>query len=356
MLHYTWHFVRQQFRTKLGRCTLCMRWARNGSVVTAAATVASLILSAPGWFSGFIAAVALLFLALLLAHCIVFTNREYARTKRVRALRSRLAPQGAEVLPRRALLSTTAAMASGALSFSRAVAANAACPPDCRCYYSSDCRNTSRGDTCDRTNGSCTERPKPNERINGVLICNEKPGEPKCDGLCKSQRRPGASWSNVDLNLVANAADLYLRAYQTAAAGAGGPPDPGLLVQALAVAISNDWHLELQDAVHNLLDVLIGWDFLRGRDQYVEFGEVPALESAPLQLLSSIRMAFVAGLRNNQPEAATPALLSFWAQGEVYRPMHLGRCYPHGHPNMPDIPACQAEEISGLLTLLLRGR
>ena len=112
----------------------------------------------------------------------------------------------------------------------------------------------------------------------------------------------------------------------------------------------------MQDAVHNLLDVVIGWDFMRARDQHVDFGQIPALDSAPRELLNLVRTGFVTGLLNDDTDAVTPLIQSFWAQGDVYRPTHLGRCYPHGHADAPDLPTCQEQEINGLLTLLLLGR
>jgi hypothetical protein len=228
----------------------------------------------------------------------------------------------------------------------------------CNCYYSSNCKNTGRGTKCLWTwNGAvCLWRAKPTTTINGVRICGESPGDPQCDGLCTGLTIRNIDWDQVLVVNVAEAADLYFRAYLTAGRRGGGPPDTALIERASRLRLPMNWHLELIDAVHRSLDVTLGWDFMKCNVDETCFGQVPRLGDDAAALVDAAREGFVAGLRDNDPDAVDEPIRSFWSSTERFAPMHTGRCYPHGHPDVPDPATCQIEELKADLTLLLAGR
>ncbi len=228
----------------------------------------------------------------------------------------------------------------------------------CNCYYSSNCKNTGRGTKCLWTwNGAvCLWRAKPSTTINGVRICGESPGDPQCDGLCTGLTIRHIDWAHVFVIDVAEAADLYFRAYLTAGRRGGGSPDMELIDRASQVRLPMNWHLELIDAVHRSLDVTLGWDFMKCNVDATCFGQVPRLGDDAAALVDAAREGFVAGLRDNDPDAVVEPIQSFWSRTESFAPMHTGRCYPHGHPDAPEVAACQIDELKADLMLLLAGR
>src|SRR5262249_39054540 len=212
---------------------------------------------------------------------------------------------------------------------------------NCNCYFSSNCSQTGRGTICRYTwNGEiCTWIAKPNVRIGGVLICGGTPGQPQCDGRCRDQRRPGAIWRDIDRAVVATAFNLYLKAYLAVAQQGGGGPDPTLLKEAMSVPLPSDWHEELQEAIQDALDVLIGFDFMRSRDPTCPFGQCPALSDVPFLLVDTARQALEDGIVQNNSEAVVGPIRDFW-KAYQWVPMHTGRCYPHGHPEVIDVAEC----------------
>lgn len=228
----------------------------------------------------------------------------------------------------------------------------------CNCYYSSNCKDTGRGTKCLWTwNGAvCLWRAKPATMINGVHICGEYPGDPQCDGLCTGLTIRHIDWAHVLVIDVTEAADLYFRAYLTAGRRGGGPPDMELIDRVSQIRLPMNWHLELIDAVHRSLDVTLGWDFMKCNVDATCFGQVPRLGDDAAALIDAAREGFVAGLRDNDPNAVVEPIRSFWSRTESFAPMHTGRCYPHGHPDAPEVAACQIDELKADLTLLLAGR
>lgn len=49
-------------------------------------------------------------------------------------------------------------------------------------------------------------------------------------------------------------------------------------------------------------------------------------------------------------------LHDFWTSNPDYRPNHLGRCYPHGHPEIRDLKgtvACQVDTLQRVAGMLI---
>jgi len=337
---------------KLGRCAKCMRAARNGTLIAGGSCVITAI-SGSSKLLALNMAVAATFMCLTIAHSAAYHWRERQKVKRLN--HQRLTLGLAVGIPRRLFIARAAMALGGALTFTGRVLADAASPPKCECYFSADCSGTSRGVRCDYT-AKCDQRNKPDEKIGGKLICGSPINQPKCDGMCKATRTQGANWGAVDVRLVGKAFDLYLQAYRAAGLTGGGPPSPALLRMALSIPIPDAWHVELQDATHNVFDVLLGWDFMLSLDTRVCFAEMPAVNGSALHLIDAARLGLVNGLLQNNSAAVVAPIQSFWAGSETYQPLHLGRCYPHGHPEITDVSVCQVIELQTLLQLLLAGR
>ncbi len=364
--------LRSLISAKLGRCSRCIQRALLG-------TIAAWIVAAGGYVSGsgiallLTVSVASAFSLLFAAHLGAMVAREMRVRRRFRRVVS--SPRAIAASPERrrffavSLKAVTAAAAILMVDFGagvRVASAQAArlmrlyprLLSPCNCYYSENCQETGRGNKCKYvwTGVSCLIVPKPHTKINDVYICGEIPGNPQCDGLCTVKPIRPINWEEVIPFEVAQAADLYFRAYLRAGVRGGGPPDRALVRRAGDLQLPINWHLELIDAVHGALDVTLGWDFMPCTERNTCFGHVPRLEETAAALVDAAREGFVAGLLDNDPGAVEAPLRSFWSRTEAFVPMHGGRCYPHGHPDAHDEPTCQIEELKADLRLLLTGR
>jgi hypothetical protein len=245
-------------------------------------------------------------------------------------------------------------------------------PPPCSCYFSVDCIASGRGDYCDYTGdcvggGECMCVVKPNIVLpavpafqaqfpNGVLLCNENPGDPRCDGVCKGQRTAGATWGNVPPEKVSLTVDLLMKAYIKAAKNGGGFPDEELLAKAksAAAALPVEWRKELLNGVHTTLVTLLGGvDFLVPISTV--FGQVPSLGDSGCLLLTMTKDAMVKAIIEGKPFLIEDALKDFWDNND-YEPRHAVHCFPHGHDEAPDVAKCMAGQITGVISVILKGR
>jgi hypothetical protein len=357
--------VRSLLDEKLGRCAKCMRAARNGALLAWTCVGAIRFLYPNPVLLRLTTLVAASFTLLLLAHGVAVVARSQIRLKSLKRARIALdVPEPCEAARREffgmMIKGGSAAALVSVVGFAKIMGAvGGPCrAADCNCYFTADCKGTTRGTKCNRhLEGGCTERNKPDETINGVLICGKPVGQPKCDGICQTEKAHGASWKNISPALVAKAADLYFSAYQKAAATGGGPPNSTLLKAALAVPLPESWHIELQNEVHNALTVILGWDFMPSLDLTQCFGQVPSLGTAPASLLDAARRGIVEGILQDDPKAVVQPIQEFWSQGDdQYKPMHLGVCYPHGHPEVTHPGTCQIQELEAIVEVINAGR
>lgn len=257
----------------------------------------------------------------------------------------------------------TTAILAGLWIVSVVTAAPAAACFDCECYFASNCTETDRGEYCDYVgdcfgDDGCVCVNKPDSKIDGVLKCGGPVGQPQCDGLCRGDRGGGIDWDDVTAEDVATAFDLYLSAYIEAALGGGGDPEPTLLSSAQAVPLNDAWREEVEDDVHQILIVLLGRDFLTpqvGGACADPYGQVPSLGMSGIDLLETVRAAFVQGVRDGEASGIRPAIDSFWAT-DSFEPFHPHGCYPHGHSRAPDVATCQGNQIEGLLEVVIDGQ
>jgi hypothetical protein len=351
--------------SKLGRCSGCMRAARNGSIILWVAVLGLQYAGRSGPISGVVWLAAGAFSLLWLSHAATFTWRQHKTLQRFRTTRSSIQP--VHQSSRREWFATAVKFGSAAVfasfvDFNKALLAGEDLPL-CSCELDRDCSETGRGNVCDsigfKNPAQCIMRPKPDQRINGVPICGEAAGQPRCDGICRNRRRTGATWRSANPTMLAGAADLYFQAY-LASGASGGPPNAALLSQAMATPLSPDvftsdaWHVEIVEAVNGILDLTLGEDFLK-TPGFV-FGEIPSLDAEEAALINAARQGFVEGLLNNSPDAVIAPIRNFWSQGTTYHPLHGGRCYSHHRPNEPSQADCQIGGLQGRLNLLLRDR
>lgn len=234
----------------------------------------------------------------------------------------------------------------------------------CSCYYSDNCQKTGRGTRCDYVGDcmgakGCRCRPKPDKKINGEFICGspEIPGQ--CDGVCR-RRPPWVFWDNVVRVDLARFADLMFEAYLGAARRGGGYALIEPLQNASRVRINADWQIEIESAVNHVLMVVLGRDFLpptaHAKDGGEPRGQVLRINEAGINLLDTVRAAFVGALAGERPpDAVDAAIKDFASSGATYEPHHGGRCYPHGHPEYKQATPCLIDEVRAALDDLLEG-
>jgi hypothetical protein len=208
----------------------------------------------------------------------------------------------------------------------------------CNCYWSSDCGS---GQSCSYSSG-CTH--------NGKL-----------DGTCSG----GGGFGPTDPIIMARALDLYFRAYEEAISRGGGRPDFNLIAEAMETPLEphEEWHVFLQDVVHNALDRVIGWDFdfpptLRLANCFGNIRAVNGVQDS-LQNVGVVRDGFKEAVEKNDPKVIGRVLEEWWSQNSQYEPRHHGRCDPHGHDEVTDeasSKSCQTTELTRILEVLLSGQ
>jgi hypothetical protein len=362
--------LRSRMSEKLGRCPRCIRSAMLGMVATWLLTAAVYV-----WGNGVALALAGMLAAafslLFAGHIGAMVAREIGARRAFRRVRSDV-PLASSPDRRRffgaSLRMLTAAAAVLAVDFGAATRVAAAQVGrilrlyvplvPCNCYYTDNCKKTGRGNKCKYvwTGVSCQIVKKPDMKINGVFVCGEPPNIPQCDGLCMFKLARRLVWEEVQPFDVVQAAELYFQAYLQVGRRAGGPPDREIVRRAADIPLPVNWHLELIDAVHGALDATLGWDFMKCTVRPTCFGNVGQLTDVAAELVDAAREGFIAGLRDNNPDAVEAPLRDFWSRNEGFSPMHHGRCYAHGHPNAPDELTCQIDDLKGDLMLLLAGR
>ncbi len=213
------------------------------------------------------------------------------------------------------------------------------CTSTCGCYWSSDCGS---GEYCNY-NG-CTK-------------------DGKKDGTCSK------SSGGFDLAGLVRATDLYFEGFQVPQKGAGGSPNRDLVRQAQDQPLTAEGHLTVQRIVHNALDLALGWDFVGpqactgvaepGRIAPGGLGQIRlAAKDAPpeaSEIVESVRQGVLAAIKANNADQVAAPIRSFWRKHPDYKPRHTGRCWPHGHPELPYKTAeeCQITELKRMLSIIL---
>jgi hypothetical protein len=242
----------------------------------------------------------------------------------------------------------------------------------CSCYYDFECKATGRGEYCSYV-GDCmggngcdciikpdvllpTVAPYDQQFPNGVLICAGPANQPRCDGVCRSNRPNVASYENAKPEQVARAVELLMAAYIKSGKEFGGYPDPDLVNKARQVAMGLNlaWQKEILNAVHDTLLLLLGGDFLPPTGEPM-FGQVPQFGPEQTLLVETVGAALVEGIRTGNPELVKNAVYDFWNENE-WEPLHPDHCYSHGHSQAQSVDDCMAGQLSGLLTVLVDGQ
>ncbi len=242
----------------------------------------------------------------------------------------------------------------------------------CSCYYDFECKATGRGDYCSYVGdcwggNGCDCIIKPNVKLptvppfdqqfpNGVLICAGPAGQPKCDGVCTSERRIGANYKQITPGKIAEVTGLVFDAYIQAGIERGGLPNMEIINDARAAAIDLpvDWQRQILEAVHDTLLTLLGGDVIPpGGDR--SFVQIPKLSPEQILLLQSVKDAMVMGIANGDPNTVVGPILDFWSMNEI-EPLHPDHCYPHGHTQAQTVEECMIGQLTGLLTVLVRGQ
>jgi len=220
---------------------------------------------------------------------------------------------------------------------------------DCDCYYDVDCPEFS----------GCNV---------GTPMCLNVG---KLDGLCEEWQSPqpgGESDPDESRAAVSKAVELYFELFiQIVAQQGAGTPKPEAVRQIDGIL---GWPSRVKDAkkprrpvvlkrqplidmLNNSLDRVLGFDFNISPVQ--EFGNVrhvPDREQA-IALIKTTRAAFLRAIEQRSGTAVRGPLAKFWASFPNYRPMHTGRCYPHGHPEQKSPLECQVESLSRMAKRLV---
>lgn len=135
--------------------------------------------------------------------------------------------------------------------------------PSCNCYFSGDCT----GGFCNYGNlpveDTCTFAvPKP-QGVPGAGCYEDHPGPFQlgiCDGFCTSSAA-GSSLGSFDPAILAEGVQLWSEAVLRPAENGGGPVDPDLSAQALALPIGEDQSIILGRQVASLMSETAGISF-----------------------------------------------------------------------------------------------
>src|SRR5262249_11664642 len=142
------------------------------------------------------------------------------------------------------------------------------------------------------------------------------------DGLCvvtygKFQTTP---------EMMAEVANTWFEAYLKPI---DGLPDADIVQRAESFPLPLIAHESIKRAVHNALDRILGFDI---RLNSIELAGISSpLNPTAAALVSATRDGFTAALRDQNPDKVVEPLETFWREHPDFKPMHSGRCYPHGH-------------------------
>lgn len=140
-----------------------------------------------------------------------------------------------------------------------------------------------------------------------------------------------------------------------------GPDGPGC-------ALIGCWSCPRGISVWVSLDATIGWDFMYPGDflrssgflgNIREVGDAPAPSQhlPAAELVAAARRGLVDAIRSGNETDATVPVRQFWDGNTSFTPHHLGRCYPHGHPELTDKAgtiSCQVDTLQRLAIQLVR--
>jgi len=161
--------------------------------------------------------------------------------------------------------------------------------------------------------------------------------------------------------------DLYFQAYLAVLPAGVVSLTRGFMDAAGAVGVSDEWRQELLSAVVNALDRVVGWDvkfsgyptstgvpplFVDSLDPIEDSVRIKAMEA----IIEAARRGIVNGILANNPDAVSQPIEDFWQQYPDYRPMHTGRCYPHGHlqvKSLADTVNCQRYELKAIVRWIM---
>ncbi len=207
----------------------------------------------------------------------------------------------------------------------------------CNCYFSSDC---SAFAWCG-SYSQCRRFNRPNYKV--------------MDGTCRIWVLP---WRDVVVARVADVVDLLFQTYLKAGREGGGDRDPYLFEQARAIPLPGGWHEALEEVVHTALDLALGYDFAQPYVLAPELGgSIPPLTPTASELVEAMRMGLVEAIKSDKPLAVRGPIDEFWKKNPKYVPLHVGRCYPHGHTFHPAAGTpgeCQIYELQRMLEGMLQ--
>ena len=221
---------------------------------------------------------------------------------------------------------------------------------DCNCYFDAECALFFG---CDIGTPMCL--------IGGKL-----------DGLCEEWQSPlpvGELEPDESRALLSEAVTLYFELYiQIVKKEGAGTPTPEAVKQ-----INNilKWpHRETADGkplrpvvlqrqplinlLNNSMERVLGYDFNISPVQ--EFGNIRLVPSRiqAVALIKATRASLLHAINQQSSHAVRKPLTKFWEKFPNYRPMHTGRCYPHGHPEQRSALECQVEGLSRIAKALVR--
>jgi hypothetical protein len=208
------------------------------------------------------------------------------------------------------------------------------------CYWSTEC---SSGSYCS---------------YNGCTLSGKK------DGVCTKSAGGFGDWGDF-----ISAIDFYFQAYKESAEGKGGLPDLDLVRRAQDKQLTAEGHYAVQLIVYNTLDLALGFDFIRPQACIgsAEEGKIPpgglgqirlAAKDAPpgaVEFIELLQHAVVNAVKAKNPNLVADPIRSFWKKHPDYKPRHTGRCWPHGHTDLPYKTAeeCQIKELTHMLNVFL---
>jgi hypothetical protein len=224
--------------------------------------------------------------------------------------------------------------------------------PWCNCYFDSDCGFLM---FCN-WNIQCNNQRKGTSHDGVDCPQNETRGS--CDGRCRFLRWKVAWEARAP---VADAIDALFGAFADAARAErpyGRPAEAELA--AIGAGLTDDCRADLRALVFSALDVVLGWDLIRGAEDPVVaehgysdafIGHVPDVQATPA-IVAAARDAFRTALADGDVDAALAPLARFWQRFPAYRPAHSGRCYPHGHARYASALECQQAQFRKMLEAL----
>lgn len=155
------------------------------------------------------------------------------------------------------------------------------------------------------------------------------------------------------LDEAAEAIDLYFLAYAPAIERGGGTPDQQLWQNAL-----NYDGGYFKVIAHEAMDRALGWDFMYPLiyepNSMGQIRNVPSRTKA-LVMLETVRTALKEALIDESTDEIITYMDGFFSLYPDYYPLHVGRCYAHGHEYFPydGTAACIADGLTRLTNYVI---